>query len=140
MALVDTTARDTADTRDTAAEGSALAEIEKAATAALNKAEDFPSKEKFKKQKADGVKRKLVGFVLESERRVPRHGYEIESRRGAKIGVVTSGTHSPTLDKPVGTGYVKTKFAEPGTKILIVAGGKKLEAVVSTVPFVEPGV
>ncbi len=106
----------------------------------LNKAEDFPSKEKFKKQKTDGVKRKLVGFVLDGERRVPRHGYEIESRRGAKIGVVASGTHSPTLDKPVGMGYVKAKFAEPGTKILIVAGGKKLEAVVTKVPFVTPGV
>jgi aminomethyltransferase len=106
----------------------------------LNKAEDFPSKEKFKKQKADGVKRKLVGFLLD-ERRVPRHGYEIESRRGAKIGIVTSGTHSPTLDKPIGMGYVKAKFAEPGTKIMVVAGGKKLEAVVVVkVPFVEPGV
>ncbi len=105
----------------------------------LNKAEDFPSKERFRKQKAEGVKRQLVGFILD-ERRVPRHGYEIESRRGAKIGVVTSGTHSPTLDKPVGMGYVKTKFAVPGTRIMIVAGGKKLEAVVTKVPFVTPGV
>lgn len=106
----------------------------------LNKASDFPSKAKFQKQKADGVKRKLVAFTLDTERRVPRHGYEIESRRGAKIGVVTSGTHSPTLDKPIGTGYVKTKYAEPGTKIMIVAGAKKLEAVVCKLPFVEPGV
>ncbi len=106
----------------------------------LNKAEETPSKDRFKKQKAEGVKRKLVGFVLDGERRVPRHGYEIESRRGAKIGVVTSGTHSPTLDKPIGMGYVKAKYAEPGTRILIVAGSKKLEAVVAKVPFVEPGV
>lgn len=105
----------------------------------LNKKEDFPSKAKFQKQKAEGVKRKLVGFLVD-DRRVPRHGYEIESRRGAKIGVVTSGTHSPTLDKPVGMGYVKAKFAEAGTKIMIVAGGKKLEATVTKVPFVEPGV
>lgn len=105
----------------------------------LNKKADFPSKERFLKQKAEGLKRRLVGFTLD-ERRVPRHGYEIQSRRGAKIGVVTSGTHSPTLDKPVGMGYVKIKHAEPGTKILIVAGGKKLEATVTKVPFVEPGV
>lgn len=105
----------------------------------LNKKADFPSKERLLKQKAEGVKRRLVGFTLD-ERRVPRHGYEIQSRRGAKIGVVTSGTHSPTLDKPVGMGYVKIKHAEPGTKILIVAGGKKLEATVTKVPFVEPGV
>ncbi len=105
----------------------------------LNKGVDFPSIEKLKKQKTDGVKRKLVGFVLE-EKRVPRHDYVIESPRGATIGVVTSGTHSPTLDKPIGMGYVKAKFAEPGTKIMIVAGSKRLEAVVTKVPFVTPGV
>ncbi len=105
----------------------------------LNKGVDFPSIEKFKKQKADGVKRKLVGFVLD-EKRVPRHDYVIESPRGAVIGVVTSGTQSPTMEKPIGMGYVKVKFAEPGTKIMIVAGSKRLEAVVTKVPFVEPGV
>ncbi|MCE2822850.1 MAG: glycine cleavage system aminomethyltransferase GcvT [Bacteroidota bacterium] len=103
----------------------------------LNKEADFPSKEKFVKQKADGVKRKLVAFTLDNERRVPRHDYVIESRRGAVIGVVTSGTHSPTLDKPIGMGYVKAKYAEPGTKIMIVAGSKKLEAVVCRLPFVS---
>lgn len=105
----------------------------------LKKNADFPSKARMEKQKADGVKRKLVGFTV-NDRRVPRHGYEIESRRGAKIGVVTSGTHSPTLDQPIGMGYVKAKFAEPGTKIMIVSGAKKLEATVVKVPFVEPGV
>ncbi len=90
----------------------------------LNKAADFPSKERFIKQKTEGVKRKLIGFILD-ERRVPRQGYEIESRRGASIGIVTSGTHSPTLDKPIGTGLVKAKYAELGAKILIVVGGKK---------------
>ena len=103
----------------------------------LNKSADFPSKERFKKQKTDGVKRKLVGFVL-SEKRVPRHDYVIESRRGATIGQVTSGTHSPSLDQPIGMGYVKIKFAEPGTKIMVLAGSKKLEATVVKLPFLEP--
>ena len=103
----------------------------------LNKEADFPSKANFVKQKADGVKRKLVAFTLDNERRVPRHDYVIESRRGAVIGVVTSGTHSPTLDKPIGMGYVKAKYAEPGTKIMVVAGSKKLEAVVCRLPFVS---
>lgn len=102
----------------------------------LAKASDFPSKDKFVKQKADGVKRKLVGFIVE-DKRVPRHDYVLESRRGANIGVVTSGTHSPTLDKPIGMGYVKAKFAEPGTRIMVVAGAKKLEATVVKLPFVE---
>lgn len=106
----------------------------------LNKGVDFPSIERFRKQKAEGVKRKLVGFLLENERRVPRHGYVIESKRGAAIGEVTSGTHSPSLDKPIGTGYVKAKYAEVGSKIHIVAGGKKLEAVIVKLPFLNGGV
>jgi aminomethyltransferase len=105
----------------------------------LNKSEDFPSKERLQKQKTEGVKKRLVGFILE-DRRVPRHGYALESARGASIGVVTSGTHSPTLDKPIGMGYVKLKYAEPGTKINVVVGNKKLEAVVTKVPFITPGV
>ncbi len=105
----------------------------------LKKDADFPSKDKFLKQKAEGVKRKLVAFVL-NERRVPRHDYVIESRRGATIGAVTSGTHSPTLDQPIGMGYVKSKYAELGNKIMIVAGSKKLEATIVKLPFVEPGV
>jgi aminomethyltransferase len=105
----------------------------------LKKAADFPSKERFLKQRAEGVKRKLVAFVVQ-DRRVPRHDYPIESRRGASIGIVTSGTHSPTLDQPIGMGYVKVKYAEIGNKIMIVAGSKKLEATIVKLPFVEPGV
>ncbi len=105
----------------------------------LGKSADFPSKERLVKQKTEGVKRKLVGFVLD-ERRVPRHDYVIESKRGATIGVVTSGTHSPTLDKPIGMGYVKVKYAELGAKIMVVAGSKKLEATIVKIPFVQPGV
>ena len=105
----------------------------------LKKDADFPSKDRFLKQKEQGVRRRLVAFTL-NERRVPRHGYEIESRRGAKIGVVTSGTHSPTLDQPIGTGYVKVKYANLGSKIMIVAGGKKLEAEICKLPFVDPTV
>lgn len=105
----------------------------------LKKAADFPSKERLLKQRADGVKRKLVAFVVQ-DRRVPRHDYPIESRRGASIGTVTSGTHSPTLDQPIGMGYVKAKYAEAGNKIMIVAGSKKLEATIVKLPFVDPGV
>jgi aminomethyltransferase len=104
----------------------------------LAKGVDFPSAERFRKQKADGLKRKLVGFVLEGERRVPRHDYLIESKRGAVIGVVTSGTHSPSLDQPIGMGYVKTKFAALGTEIFVVAGSKRMAARVTKLPFLDP--
>ena len=105
----------------------------------LKKDADFPSKDRFLKQKEQGVRRRLVAFTL-NERRVPRHGYEIESQKKKKIGVVTSGTHSPTLDQPIGTGYVKVKYANLGSKIMIVAGGKKLEAEICKLPFVDPTV
>jgi len=49
--------------------------------------------------------------------------------------VVTSGTQSPSLDIPIGMGYVKKEFAAEGTEILIVAGKKKLKAKVTKVPF-----
>jgi aminomethyltransferase len=101
----------------------------------LNKGTDFPSSAQFQAQKTAGVSRKMVGFTL-NERRVPRHGYEIESADGQMIGVVTSGTHSPMLDQPIGMGYVATAFAKPGTSIQIVAGGKRLAATVVKVPFV----
>lgn len=106
----------------------------------LNKGVEFPSLAKFKQQKEAGVKRKLVGFTV-ADRRVPRHGYALESPRGAAIGTVTSGTHSPSLDKPIGMGYVKSKYAVLGAKIMVVvSGGKKLEATVCKVPFLEPAV
>ncbi|MDX2134912.1 MAG: glycine cleavage system aminomethyltransferase GcvT [Saprospiraceae bacterium] len=101
----------------------------------LNKTADFPSKDRLVKQKAEGVRRKLVAFVV-LDRRVPRQGYDILSRRGASIGAVTSGTHSPTLDKPIGMGYVKAKYAEVGARIYVLAGEKKLEAEIVKAPFV----
>lgn len=97
---------------------------------------DFIDGDFLRAQKAEGVKRKLVGFKVE-DRRVPRHGYPIEDAGGNAIGVVTSGTQSPTLGYPVGMGYVPVAFAAEGTLIHIAAGGKKLEATVAKAPFVK---
>lgn len=97
---------------------------------------DFNSSEIFKTQKAEGVKRKLVGLSVE-ERRVPRHGYLIVNDSGDEIGHVTSGTQSPTLGTPIGMGYVGIEYAEPGTQVFIVAGRKQLPAIVAKPPFVK---
>lgn len=96
---------------------------------------DFNSRDIFVKQREEGVDRKLVGFTVE-DRRVPRHGYEIEDLDGNPIGEVTSGTQSPTLDIPIGLGYVHKDFAGVGTEIAIVAGKKRLKGVVEKAPFV----
>lgn len=97
---------------------------------------DFNSREIFVKQREEGVDRKLVGFKVE-DRRVPRHGYAIEDAAGNAIGEVTSGTQSPTLDIPIGLGYVQKAFAKSGTEIAIVAGKKRLKAIVERPPFVK---
>jgi aminomethyltransferase len=95
---------------------------------------DFTSRETFVRQKAEGVNRRLVGFEV-LDRRVPRHGYQIEDADGQEIGVVTSGTQSPSLDIPIGMGYVPVSFAKVGTEIFIVAGSKRLSAKVVKLPF-----
>jgi aminomethyltransferase len=96
---------------------------------------DFVNVETFKRQITEGVTRKLVGFEL-SDRRVPRHDYEIFDAEDNLIGVVTSGTSSPSLDKPIGMGYVKKGFATEGSDIFIAfGGGKKLAAKVVKLPF-----
>ncbi len=95
---------------------------------------DFNSQPLFAQQKAEGVSKKLVGFVIE-DRRVPRHGYLIEDKDENEIGVVTSGTQSPSLNIPIGMGYVKKEFAAADTEIFIVAGKKRLKAKVVKLPF-----
>lgn len=102
----------------------------------LNKGK-FNSSDFLMKQKEEGLKRRLVGFEME-ERRVPRHEYAILNEAGENIGIVTSGTHAPSLDKPLGMGYVQTAYSKPGTKIMIEFGRKQLPAIVTRIPFYKP--
>jgi aminomethyltransferase len=102
----------------------------------LNKSADFPSKDEFIAQKAASVSKKLVGFNM-SERRVPRHGYEVLDAASNVIGVVTSGTQSPTLDTPIGMAYVSTENSKIGNKIFVKIGNKQLEATITKMPFLK---
>lgn len=95
---------------------------------------DFTSKETFEKQKAGGVERKLVGFEM-IDKGIPRHGYEIKDYSGAVIGVVTSGTQSPSLGKAIGMGYVRTPYAAIDSSIFIKVRDKLLQAKVVKMPF-----
>lgn len=94
----------------------------------------FNSSELLLKQKQEGLRRKLVGFAM-NERRVPRHGYPIVNEAGENIGEVTSGTHSPSLDKPIGMGYVQSACTRPGSEIFVAFGKKSLPAQVVKLPF-----
>lgn len=102
----------------------------------LKKESSFPSKEVFLQQKKQGVTKKLVGIKVD-DRRVPRHGYPVCDEKGNEIGVVTSGTLSPTLQVPVGMAYVPAFLATEGTPLFVKAGTKMLEAKVTNMPFVK---
>lgn len=84
--------------------------------------------------KKDDVRERLVGFRL-LERGVPRHGYTIEVD-GEKVGVVSSGTMSPSLDEPIGLGYVDVEHAEEGAEIQVVVRDEPKRARVEEPPFV----
>lgn len=95
---------------------------------------DFVNSDYLKNQKAQGVTKKLVGFEL-IDRGIPRHYYQIVDANGNNIGEVTSGTHSPSLDIPIGMGYVKTEFSKVGSEIYILIRDKKIKAKVVSTPF-----
>lgn len=95
---------------------------------------DFTSSAILKEQKTNGVERRLVGFEM-IDRGIPRHGYEIKDQTGAVIGVVTSGTQSPSLGKAIGMGYVRAAHAAIGTEIFIKVRDKLLLARVARLPF-----
>ena len=95
---------------------------------------EFINRPMLEKQKAEGVTRKLVGFEM-VDRGIPRHGYELVNSDGEKIGIVTSGTMSPTRKIGIGMGYVKPEYSKADTEICIDMRGRKLKAVVVKPPF-----
>lgn len=95
---------------------------------------DFIDKEFLLSQKENGTDRVLIGFELH-DRGIPRKGYSILNSTGEKIGEVTSGTQSPSLDKAIGLGYVKTEYRAPGTEIFIEVRNKSLKAEIVKTPF-----
>jgi aminomethyltransferase len=98
------------------------------------KGKGFIGEEALARQKAEGVQRRLVGFVMQ-ERGIARHGYPIVDEAGAQIGVTTSGTTGPTVGANIGLGYVPAAKAEPGSSLLIDCRGKKARAEVVKGPF-----
>lgn len=97
---------------------------------------EFTNSQNLKRQKEQGVVRRLVGFVMR-ERGIPRGHYPILDASGQPIGEVTSGTQSPTLQNGIGMGYVPPAYATPGTEIRIAIRDKHLKAEVVKMPFVK---
>jgi aminomethyltransferase len=94
----------------------------------------FVNSEYLQKQKEEGVLRKLVGFKL-LERGIPRKDYRILDENGNEIGVVTSGTQSPSLGYGIGMGYVSREISSPGNTVFISIRKKPVKAEVVRLPF-----
>jgi aminomethyltransferase len=93
---------------------------------------DFTGADELRRIKEEGPKRRLVPFVME-ERAIPRHGMTIEGG-----GDVTSGSHSPMLDRGIGLGYVPVALAQPETELTIDVRGKPRKARVVSRPIYKP--
>ena len=94
---------------------------------------EFVGSDVLNKQKAEGVKKKLVGFTL-GDRNIARHGYPVFAG-DQPSGVVCSGTMSPTLGIPIGTCYVPTELSKEGSTFDVEIRGKRVQATVVKPPF-----
>lgn len=95
---------------------------------------DFTNRAALEAQKENGVSRKLVGFEM-VDKGIPRHGYKIVTASGEEIGVVTSGTQSPTLGKAIGMGYIAKEWSNEGSEVFVQVRDKSLKAQVVKMPF-----
>lgn len=99
----------------------------------LKKEADFIGKEALVKQKEAGLTRKLVGIEL-IERGIPRHDYSV-FQKDKKIGIITSGTQSPTLGTNIGLALLETPYTELGQEVEVGIRTKKIKAKVIATPF-----
>lgn len=95
---------------------------------------DFIGKAAIEKAKAEGISRRLIGFILE-DRMIPRKDYDVQ-KDGETVGKVTSGCYSPILEKNIGLAYVAKAHAATGNTIDIVARGRSASATIVKTPFV----
>jgi aminomethyltransferase len=94
---------------------------------------DFFGRDVLQREKAEGPRRKLAGFEM-VDRGIARHGYPIVDG-SEEIGVVTSGTHSPTLKKAIGLAYLPLDKSAPGAEFMVLIRGKETRARVVPTPF-----
>jgi len=101
------------------------------------KKEEFVGADVLRRQKQEGVGRKLAGFEV-LDRAIARHGYDVYVA-GQKAGVVTSGTQTPYLKKAIGMAYLPTEATASGTEFEIDVRGRRVKARVVPMPFYKRG-
>jgi aminomethyltransferase len=102
----------------------------------LEKGASFTGQEALKRQKLEGVKRRLVGFRVGEERVVARPGMAV-CVNGTPVDVVRSGTVTPTVGAAIGTAYLPAEHTRTGTAFEIDVRGRRVPAHVVKMPFVE---
>jgi aminomethyltransferase len=103
----------------------------------LEKPGDFVGKAALEKVRRDGPAKRLVGLVV-TGRGIARHGYPVLGAAG-RTGIVTSGTQSPTLGKPIAMAYVAPDDGEPGTILDVEVRDQRVAAEVVPLPFYRRG-
>lgn len=98
---------------------------------------EFVGRQALKEAKAKGLNRKLVGFVVDDKRSIPRKGYKILDKDENEIGEVTSGSRSITLGTNIGMGYVSIEYTEEGNSVYIEIRNRKAEATIKNPPFIK---
>ena len=98
---------------------------------------EFVGSAALRKLKQEGLTRKLVGFEME-DRGIARHGYKV-FKEGSEVGLVTSGTFTPTLQKAIGLAFVPVFYSEPGTEIFIQIRDHLAKARIVKLPFYKRG-
>ncbi|SEL63165.1 aminomethyltransferase [Roseateles sp. YR242] len=126
------------DTTTTPVEASLTWAIQKVRRAGGERAGGYPGAAVVDRQLAEGTARKRVGLVG-SERMPVREGARLINEAGEDIGVVTSGTLGPTVNKPVALAYVAKPYAALGTQIFAVVRDKRTPMTVASTPFTPNG-
>ncbi|WP_049983011.1 glycine cleavage system aminomethyltransferase GcvT [Halorubrum sp. BV1] len=97
---------------------------------------EFVGRDALAAQREAGVDERFVGVRL-LDRGVPRGGYAVTDGDLTRIGQLTSGTMSPTLDEPIGLGYLHESFIEAGAEVSVVVRGDEKRAEIVVPPFLD---
>jgi aminomethyltransferase len=97
---------------------------------------DFTDRKRLEEIKAEGPARKMIGLKILG-RGIPRQGYEVANASGQIVGVVTSGTMSPSLGYGIGMAYIDKDFAKTSHKLSVRIRNKDIEAEVVRFPFLQ---
>lgn len=99
--------------------------------------DEFIGREALIKKKKAGLTRKLMGLWVDQHRKVPRSGYSVLDADSEKIGEVTSGTQSITLNKGIALAYIAIAHAEPGAGLFVKIREDSVPATVVKPPFIK---